>query len=237
MARKLYIFGDSFSKSYEQPSLIQRIFENIILHAKQLSWIQQLSQKYKVKNFSEGGYSNSHIFLKFVENIDSITSNDFVIIGWSDVTRPYANIPMTQKLRESYVKNFYNYRLHTEHTKMYMTTVKEILIKRNIPHLIFWAFPSDYANGSPWTCRDPNDFIYCDEFTNEIRPALIYFSRIELDSNLTVQESIEYMGNDPRLNHIDNTAVHKELFKIVVDVIDGKLSGMIDLKQRLDNVK
>ena len=172
MARKLYIFGDSFSFDQGRPSLIQRLFENTILYVQNLSWIQQLSQKYKVKNFSEGGYSNSHIF-----------------------------------------------------------------IKRNIPHLIFWAFPSDYANGSSWTCRDPNDFIYCDEFANEIRPALIYFSRIELDSNITAHESIEYMGNDTRLNHIANTAVHKELFKIVVDVIDGKLSGMIDLKQRLDNVK
>ena len=237
MARELYIFGDSFSTSYEQPSLIQRIFANTISHAKQLSWIQQLSQKYKVSNFSEGGYGNPHIFLKFIENIDSVTSNDFVIIGWTDVTRPYANIKMTHKLRELYVEHFYNYRLHREHTKMYMTAVKEILIKRNIPHLIFWSFPSDYANISKWTCRDPNDFIYCDEFTNEIRPALIYFSRIELDSNLTVQESIEYMGNDSRLNHIDNPAVHKELFKIVVDVMDGKLSGMIDLKQRLNNVE
>lgn len=237
MACKLYIFGDSFSVNYARPSLIQKLFENTTIYEQQLSWIHQLSQKYKVRNFSEGGYSNSHIFLKFIENIDSVTSNDFVIIGWTDVTRPYANMKMTQKLRELYVEHFYNYRLHREHSKLYMTTVKEILIKRNIPHLIFWSFPSDYANLPAWTCRDPNDFIYCDEFANEIRPALIYFSRIELDSNLTVQESIEYMGNDPRLNHIANTAVHKELFKIVVDVMDGKLSGMIDLKQRLDNVK
>lgn len=237
MPCKLYIFGDSFSVNYGQPSLIQRFFEKTTIYEQQPSWIQQLSQKYKVRNFSEGGYSNSHIFLKFVENIDSITSNDFVIIGWSDVTRPYADIKMTQKLRELYMEYFYSHRLHREHSKMYMSTVKEILIKRNIPHLIFWSFPSYYDNGPSWTCRDLNNFVYCDEFANEIRPALIYFSRIELDSNLTVQEYIEYMGNDSRLNHVGNATVHNELFKIVVDVIDGKLSGMIDLKQRLDNVK
>ena len=237
MSRELYIFGDSFSTSYEQPSLIQRIFENIRLHAKQLSWIEQLSRKYKVRNFSKGGHSNSHIFLKFVENIDSISSNDFVIIGWSDVTRPYANVKMNNELRKLYTEHFYNYRLHGEQTKLYMVRVKELLIERNIPHLIFWAFPSEYTNGSSWSCRILEEYIYYDNFVNEIRPALIYFSRMELDPTLSSQEIIKILGDDSRPNHLGEWCIHDELFKIVVDVIDGKLSGMIDLKQRLDNVK
>ena len=229
------MFGDSFLAD-QSVHKNKKLIDGVLTVDQ--SWVQQLSRKYSVRNLSSPGSSNSDIFLKFVENIDNITSEDFVLIGWSDATRPYCLEKITPRLREIYMTYFYNPRLHVENQTLYMKSVSDTLIERNINHLVFWSFPTGYiGKNTSWVSRDHEAYTYNANFKNEIRPALVYFSRIELDSNLTPEAVIAQMGNDNRPNHINTELVHNELAKVVREVIEGNLSGMIDLKQRLDNVK
>jgi hypothetical protein len=62
----------------------------------------------------------------------------------------------------------------------------------------------------------------------------VHFSRIEIEKeNMSEQEILKAYANDTRPNHISNTNVHSELIKIVDEFIIGKISGQINLKQRL----
>jgi hypothetical protein len=208
--KKLYIFGDSFS------------IKSGFIYS---SWINQLSKKYKVVNFSKGGTGCAEIFNQLKINIANITPDDIVLIGWSDQNRDFK----------------FDKELQQTKYKEALTTAKELLVNRGIRHLVFWSFPSDDSKKIGW-CDEGFDNIHHSEydyivrFENEIVPALIWFSKQEVINNRWPDEQvIDYFGNDTRVNHLGEQKIHNVLFEIVDEFIQNKISGHVSLCQRLDN--
>jgi hypothetical protein len=108
--------------------------------------------------------------------------------------------------------------------------------------LTVWAFPSEYQFNNTSTNWQHPEFNYIDyntyeysvNFYNEVKPALIHFSRLEIEKENVSHDDIRAAyTNDLRPNHIGDYKVHSELVKIVDEFITGKISGQINLKQRL----
>lgn len=222
---KLYILGDSFTtRDYRE-----------------WSWINALTVKYNVENFSYPGASNANIFAKFLEIYWSISSEDVVIISWSDINRNYDS-QRTAGTRSLFEKYFFHETLHKLHDTSYLEHTKKIIKENNLRVLIVWAFPSEYKfNDIPTNWQHPefnyidyNTYKYSVNFYNEVKPALIHFSRLEIEKENVSRDAISAAyANDRRPNHIEDYKVHSELVKIVEEFIAGKISGQINLKQRL----
>jgi len=222
---KLYIFGDSFS----------------IWRPEKQSWVHSLTAKYEVENFSYPGASNANIFVKFLEIHQCIIPEDIVIISWSDINRNYDSKRSTER-RPIFDEYLFHPTLQKMHDKSYLDRTKELIKECNLKALIVWAFPSEYKfNNTPASWVQPefnyidyNTYEYSVNFENEVKPALVHFSRIEIEKeNISQQEILKAYTNDRRSNHIGNVKVHSELVKIVDEFIIGQTSGQIDLKQRL----
>jgi hypothetical protein len=73
---KLWVFGHSFSLPF-----------NIV--NSDLGWPNLLSQRldFELHNWAEPGADNLYIYHTYLENLDQISSNDLVIIGWSHYSR------------------------------------------------------------------------------------------------------------------------------------------------------
>ena len=222
---RLYIFGDSFS----------------IWRPEEQSWVHLLTEKYDVENFSYPGASNANIFLKFLEIHQCIVPEDIVIISWSDINRNYDSKNSTER-RLIFDEYFFHQTLQKMHDKSYLERTKELIKECNLKALVVWAFPSEYKfNNTPASWVQPefnyidyNTYEYSVDFENEVKPALVYFSRIEIEKeNVSEHEILKAYARDTRPNHISNLKVHDELVKIVDEFILGKISGQINLKQRL----
>jgi hypothetical protein len=123
---------------------------------------------------------------------------------------------------------------------MYLDKIKAVVKERKIRMLFLWAFPSGYTDSSNWVSSkfiSEDHLVYSQTFENEVRPALMYFSRIEIpeDKANTDEALIDFFYKDMRPNHIANQKLHDELFKIVDDVYHHRLAGQINLKNRLNN--
>jgi hypothetical protein len=123
---------------------------------------------------------------------------------------------------------------------MYLDKIKAVVKQRKIRMLFFWAFPSGYGDSSGWTSSkfiSEDRLVYSHTFENEVRPALIYFSRIEIpkEQSNTEEKLLDFAAKDIRPNHIASQKLHDELFKIVDDVFHHRLAGQINLKNRLHN--
>ena len=222
---KLYILGDSFS----------------MWNGKEWAWIHSLTARYDVENFSYSGASNANIFAKFLEIYQNITPEDAVIISWSDIHRNY-DAYRTAERRTIFDAYFFHQTLHKMHDTLYLERTKELINEYNIRALVIWAFPSDYKfNNTPANWSQPefnyidhNTYEYSVDFKNEVKPALIHFSRLEIEKeNTSEQKILEAYKNETRPNHIGDYKVHSELIKIVDEFITGQTSGQINLKQRL----
>jgi hypothetical protein len=222
---KLYILGDSFS----------------MWNGKGWAWIHSLTAKYNVENFSYSGASNANIFAKFLEIHQQISPEDVVIISWSDINRNYDS-KRTAERRAMFDEHFFHQTLHKMHDTLYLESTKKLIKEYNLRALIIWAFPSDYKfnnNSVSWSQPEFNyidytTYEYSVDFENEVKPALVHFSRLEIEKeNISEQEILKAYTNETRPNHIGNTKVHSELVKIVDEFIAGQTSGQIDLKQRL----
>lgn len=227
---KIYIFGNSFTLN----------------NVEEYSWIHQLTKKYSVKNFSRAGETNGAIFLNFLKNVNAITEEDIVIICWSDYYRFYVKDPSIlnkkKTLEKAYYDHFHDETLLKYHSHGYLDQIKQIVKDKNIRMIFFWAIPTEFLDMPNWvsTKFDPtssSSFVYSHEFENEVRPALIYFSRKELGSEVSLDENkiVEMYQHDPRPNHISDKNVHKELFTIIEEFFQGKISGSINLEDRLNN--
>lgn len=226
---KIYIFGDSFcwEKSYFPDA-----------------WPAQLSKKYSVQNFSMGGFSNYEIFLKICEQENRFEPGNTVLVCWSDPNRFYSNpgIKKDYKLYENYLTNFHNDFLNRFFQKQIMQEVKKILIEKKVQFLFLWSFPSDYKTevlNANWVNAlledyDPNNYIYMDEFENEVKPALFYFSKKEAEKFKTHKEISEFFINDARPNHIGDQKVHDAIFDLIDKFVQHKISGKINLLELMN---
>jgi hypothetical protein len=231
---KIYIFGDSF-------------FCRWVETGREYGWIYQLAQKYFVVDAAQPGASNYEIYLNFLKYVNNITPEDTVILGWSDPSRFYVNsgISKNEKIYELYYKNFYNSTLSTLYQKTIMNEIKRIIKEKNIKALFFWSFPSDYIEGpkerTNWLDAilsniDVEKYQYLDTFENEVKPALIYFSKKELVKFSSETDIITYFRDiDVRPNHMGSKRLHNELVTLVSEFVTNQKSGQIDLIKRLTN--
>jgi hypothetical protein len=227
----IYVFGDSF-------------FCRWVSHNVEYGWIYQLTKKYSVFDFAIGGASNHDIYLKFLHQVNNITPDDVILFGWSDPSRFYVNPGITRDYK-LYYKNFYNKTLSMLQEKSYTSEVKNLIKEKNLKALFFWSFPSDYVEVSQenfgWVesmLADTTDqqYYYITTFENEVKPALIYFSKKEVADFKLADEVIHYFQKqDKRPNHISDKVIHDELVKIVVEFIENQTSGQIDIIKRLNN--
>jgi hypothetical protein len=218
----IFIYGDSFSLA-EGPN----------------SWVNLLKSEHEIKNKSLGGASNHYIFLKFIEDINTLTENDIVVICWSDWSRHYSIDPKTVTENfKSFYKYFWNMQLLEVQSSLYLDKIKLIASEKNLRLLFIWGFPTSFGTIKFWT--DPGDvhiehlkYSHC--FENEIRPALMYFSRKELPTEISCNQNdiTEFFINDQRPNHLANKDVHIELATIIKEFYQSKISGQINLKDRL----
>lgn len=221
----LFVYGDSFSE-----------------RSGEKSWTAQLEKFHSVKNRSLGGASNHYIFLKFMEDVDSITTEDMIVMCWSDNIRYYSNDP--RQVSESgpfYYKYFSNDKLLYLQSSLYLDKIKSIVKERNLKLLFLWAFPTAFEDNKNWTetthIRD-YQLRYSHSFDNEVRPALMYFSRKELSAKDTINRDAvaNYFKNDTRPNHLKDEKIHAELVNIVNEVYQSKTTGQINLKDRLETL-
>jgi hypothetical protein len=232
---KIYIFGDSFFSRWVEDNNTS-------------GWIVQLHAKYpEVINTAVGGASNHEIYLNYLKYIDDITPDDIILFGWSDPSRFYVNPGITkdEKIYKLYYANFYNKTLSMLQEKTYMSEVKNTITEKNLKALFFWSFPSAYVevprenfNWLDSMLIDITDqqYYYSDTFENEIKPALIYFSKKEVADFKSPDKVVHYFQKqDKRPNHIGDQAIHDELVKIVVEFIENQTSGQIDIIKRLNN--
>lgn len=115
----LWIFGDSFSSSFDYNNL----HENHVNYMKILgvnnipTWGEILGEKlgYNIKNLAKGGNSNYQIFQDYCDSCHLIQSNDIVIVGWG----------LIDKFRISENNKFIN--IHPNNTRNYENMSKSTL--------------------------------------------------------------------------------------------------------------
>jgi hypothetical protein len=140
-----------------------------------------------VENFSYGGASNANIFAKFLEIYQRISHEDIVIISWSDINRNYDSKRSTER-RPIFDEYLFHPTLQKMHDKSYLDRTKELIKECNLKALIVWAFPSEYKFNNistnwvqpEFNYIDYNTYEYSVYFENEVKPALVNFSRIEI---------------------------------------------------------
>jgi len=85
---KIWVFGDSFSEPYEKQGDTLSEFVKWKGYATK-SYYDYIAEEFNfdTKIFAKGGSSNRTILSQFISNVDSIDSNDIIIIGWSSINR------------------------------------------------------------------------------------------------------------------------------------------------------
>lgn len=206
--RTIFIFGDSFCIR------------------SRLSWVDILINNYnlRVYNASKGGARCSYMLDAFKKNLKRIKKDDFVIICWSDKNREHLNVanPKWQEIIDNKYQNT-------------LIEAKQLLETNNINHVIIWGFPSDYGIKSSWLSTeflytDKNSYKYSMEFANEIKPALIYFSRQELQHIKDENILSKLMADDTRPNHIANPEIHRQLADAILKFYNKEITGQVYLK-------
>ena len=95
--KNLFIFGDSYSVSWEQ-SIQRSITHNVNPHKEYLDWLGNqpthfsdiIKNKFNIDNvynYSIGGSDNYQILESIGKHINRINKSDYVIIGWSGIHR------------------------------------------------------------------------------------------------------------------------------------------------------
>ncbi len=229
---RIFIFGDSFCWK-----------ESYFTEA----WPYKLSSKFEVFNYAEGGYSNSEIFLEFLRRYEQMTESDVVIFSWSDPNRFYVNpeVKKTSNIAEIFYSHFYNKKLNEFFQKKISEEIKKMILDKKLRALFFWSFPSDYRTDKEnqnWVHSILEDYhfsnyTYFDNFENEVKPALIYFSKKEALSCKTSNEVIEFFTKDGRPNHIGDQSVHDTILSIIEDFVNHKISGQIDLNDYIKHAR
>tara|TARA_B100001778_G_scaffold334855_1_gene348351 strand:- start:1549 stop:2196 length:648 start_codon:yes stop_codon:yes gene_type:complete len=85
--KRLWVFGDSFSTPWSQTKGEHKRYwvQKNPIHFEQIL-LQELSVEAST-NLAVSGYSNSDIIETIGKNIKDIDESDYVLIGWSDITR------------------------------------------------------------------------------------------------------------------------------------------------------
>lgn len=222
---KIYIIGDSFA--------------GLSTTGNVTSWSKLISKNYPIEHISIPGGSNQEIMLAFLNLVDNVTPADIVVLGWSSPHRFYvsnSNESFRNEAWNIHYKYFYNDTVSRVHYEACLNKVKQVATDKNIRLLVFWSFPSDHPSSINWSSADfhlipHTDYIYDASFDNEIKPALIYFSRLEIPKNLDDAAISKFYANDRRPGHINDVELHKKIYNIVVKFYNNEIRGCINLEK------
>lgn len=207
---KVFVFGDSFGTPAIQD----------------WSWASIISKSFDVINRAAPGASCTRILSHLKTAIKhEISNDDFVIVFLSDRIRDYMDLS-DANWDEKSIK-FYKKAINKIHW---------ILNKRKINYVVLWSFPSDYETSINWSSLefvyiDKNTYRYFIDFKNEIRPALIYYSRKELSHITDSTELSKVFAQDKRPNHISDKNIHKKIAEIIEKFILKEKSGCVNLEE------
>ena len=159
---KLYVFGDSYSVSWndrlkEEPTTMMRIyaeyyqnkFNKVPQHFEKI--IQNHFKLNQIINASVGGFDNYSILEQIGRVIPNITTHDYVIVGWSDITRiryidkgrrKWNRALINSPGFEKYIPPILQEQVLLRDSKLPMLEVgswQNILLKSLPPQTIFWS--------------------------------------------------------------------------------------------------
>ena len=219
----IYMFGGSYAQPGSGPD----------------SWVTKISDNYKVKNLAWANKSNAEMYLDLLSVKDKLKANDTIIVVWNDYLFPYINNVNSNALENKrdiisfYLKHLHNEELVLEHYKFYLNSFKQIAQERDVKLIALWSVPSNYINHWMWPWHQDHHLnykkhTYAVDFPNDIRPSLMYFSKVEM-KHLTDSEQEALVAKDHRPNHIANLSVHDEIYNYITQMLDNKLSGIVNL--------
>ena len=129
MKRKLWTFGDSFTESFSdnKATWVERYCEWKRYTPKVYGEIISDKMGFQLMNLGKGGSDNYSIFQKICNSVDTIKSDDVIIIGWSSVTRfRLVNMyDMWKPIIPVYERNDANL------ANISQTTIDEIIVNRS----------------------------------------------------------------------------------------------------------
>jgi hypothetical protein len=218
----IYIFGGSFA----EPG-----------HSR--GWVKKISDNFQVINFAMSNKSNAHSFLDLINVKDKLKPNDTIIFVINDCWFPYIDnindldLSVKQRIMEDFAKHFFNEKLLSEQYKFYLDSFKKISKEKDVKLIALWASPSNYINSDHWPWAKPfyldlNKHVYITDFPNEIRPSLMFYSKLELQG-LSPKEESQVMTCDERPNHIANELIHDAIYDKIKKFINNELSGLTHL--------
>lgn len=130
---KLYVFGCSFSSVFNEKSLFNPTYKSYYEFRGNnfpLTWSEILANDLGLElvNKAQNGFDNYSIFEEFCKVSDKITSEDTVIIGWSQVLRFRLYSKTRNELKSVNVWKTSN---NTEIKNISQQTIDEILVNRD----------------------------------------------------------------------------------------------------------
>lgn len=130
---KLYVFGCSFSSAFNEKSLFNpdmKSYYEFRGNNFPLTWSEILANDlgFELVNTARNGFDNYSIFEEFCKVSDKITSEDIVIIGWSQVFRFRLYSKIRNELKSVNVwQTNKNFDLHD----ISQRTLDEIIVNRD----------------------------------------------------------------------------------------------------------
>lgn len=192
-----------------------------------MSWANRVAETFLVRNYSKPGASCSFILNSLTESINTgeITTNDYVIICWSDKNRDYLILTDPD----------WRQQVNTRYSQI-LTDTATLLASSNLKHLVLWGFPSEYGESNSWNSEeflymDKDTYHYTHNFDNMIKPALIYYSRQELKHITDHTVLGETLAADLRPNHIGNMETHAKLTELIFKFINNEITGCVDIEE------
>lgn len=130
---KLYVFGCSFSTVFNEKSLFNpdmKKYYNFRGGNFPLTWSEILSKDLGLElvNTAQNGFDNYSIFENFCKLSDKITSEDIVIIGWSQVFRFRLYSKLKNQLRSV---NVWQTNKNFDLSEISQQTLDEVLVNRD----------------------------------------------------------------------------------------------------------
>ncbi len=130
---KLYVFGCSYSTVFNENSLFNpdmKKYYNFRGGNFPLTWSEILSKDLGLElvNTAQNGFDNYSIFENFCKLSDKITSEDIVIIGWSQVFRFRLYSKLKNQLRSV---NVWQTNKNFDLSEISQQTLDEVLVNRD----------------------------------------------------------------------------------------------------------
>jgi hypothetical protein len=237
--RRLWIFGDSFSQSFEN------LFTQDVEWSKQYKkykkenvpkvYGQLISEKTELEiiNHARGGVSNDYIFHCFIEKLNEIVPGDIFIFNWTEVTRftlsndhnelttviPFAHHDppskyVTEKTVNEIGVNRGEYSSYWQQVNNYMKIIKSTLVDHEV---YFWTWVK-YEDKTP-------SIVWSDIFKDKIL-CIKNWSKSNKKTKQLFEEESDYLLDMTKIKHVDEIyelkKKYRKLYVFNVDILSNK---------------